>query len=306
MPGCPASRLDYWVRKLTRSDLPVLSRTVAELSRLAADEDSATPQKISDVVLHDPLMTFKVLQYIQTHRHRSQKTDITTIAHALMMLGLSPFFRHFSGQPTLETQLRTNPQALAGARAVASRARHAALYARDWASLRHDIEVDEVMVAALLHDVAELLLWSVAPDLALLIDHAMQENRALRSEQAQRNVLGVSLIDVQLKAAHDWRLPEVLQDLMNDHRISRPREANVINAVAVARHSARGWQDAALGHDFNEIGRLIGRPAESARSRVVKVALQAAREWTWYGVRPAAAWLPLIAESPARAEAAIA
>ncbi|MGE0557181.1 MAG: HDOD domain-containing protein [Burkholderiales bacterium] len=299
-----ADRIDYWVGRLGHGDLPVLARTAAELSRLAADEDMATPQKVSDIVLHDPLMTFKVLQFIQLHRHASQETEITTIAHALMMLGLSPFFRHFSGQPTLEALLRTNSPALSGARMVASRARHAALYARDWAAVRHDIEVDEVMAAALLHDVAELLLWCAEPDLALQIDREMQADRTLRSEQAQRKVLGISLVDVQLHAARAWRLPEVLQGMMNDHRVTRPREANVINAVAVARHSARGWQDAALVHDYREIGRLLGQSADSARARVVRVALQAAREWTWYGVRPAAAWLPLIAELPLPAEAA--
>lgn len=305
MQGNPADLIDYWVNKLGRADLPVLERTAAELSKLADDEDMATPQKVSDIVLHDPLMTFKVLQFIQMHRHASQKIEITTIVHALMMLGLSPFFRHFGRQPTLEAQLRTNPLALSGARMVASRARHAALYARDWASVRHDIEVDEVMVAALLHDVAELLLWCVAPDLALSIDREMRADRSLRSEQAQRNVLGFSLVDVQLRAARAWHLPEVLQGMMNDHCVTRPREANVINAVAVARHSARGWQNAALAHDYREIGRLLGQSAELARTRVVRVSLQAAREWTWYGVRPAAAWLPLIPEPPVPAETAI-
>ncbi len=287
--------LAYWVQQFGRKDPPVLARTVRELSRLSADEESATPRRVSEIVLHDPLMTVKVLQYIQLNRHASQRTEITTIAHALMMLGLGPFFRHFSKQTTLEARLESYPPALEGALAVASRARHAALYARDWAIERHDMEVDEVMIAALLHDVAEMLLWCASPGHASRIQEALEADHTLRSEHVQRAVLGVSLVDVQLHMAREWRLPAVLHGLIDDHHVIRPRESNVIHAVAVARHSARGWSDAALAHDYEEIGRLLGQSPEAVRRRIVRVALQAARDWTWYGVPPAAALLPLIA-----------
>lgn len=294
MNTAAVSTVAEWVHHLGRREPPVLARTVRELARLSADEDSATPQRVSEIVLHDPLMTFKVLQYIQLNRHASQNTEITTISHALMMLGMGPFFRHFSRLTTLESLLEAYPPALQGALAVASRARHAALYARDWATERHDVEVDEVMIAALLHDVAELLLWCTAPLKAMRIEEALHADHTLRSEQAQREVLGVTLVDVQLEAARAWRLPEVLHRLMDDHHAQRPRESNVIFATAVARHSARGWNDAALGYDYEEIGRFLGLSAENVRRRVIQVALKAAREWTWYGVPPAAALLPQI------------
>lgn len=291
--------VDQWVQLLGRNDMPVLGRTVSELAALAADEERATPQRVAAVVLHDPLMTFKVLQYIQLNRHASQSTEITTIAHALMMLGLQPFFRHFRSQQTVESRLGAFPPALAGLRAVASRARHAALYARDWAVVRHDIEIDEVMTAALLHDVVEMMLWCAAPAQALRVEQALRTDRRLRSEHAQRAVLGVSLLEVSGEACRRWRMPEVLRCLINDHRINRPREATVVHAVAVARHSARGWHDPALPDDYEEAGRLLGIGSEALRARVIRVALEAGREWSWYGVRPAAAWLPLEAGSPA-------
>lgn len=292
--------LYHWAHQFGRKEPPVLARTVRELARLSADEKLATPQRVSEIVLHDPLMTIKVLQYIQLNRHASQRTEITTIAHALMMLGLEPFFRHFCTQATLEQQLEAYPPALMGALTVASRSRHAALYARDWAIERHDIEVDEVMIAALLHDAAEMLLWCTSPGHALRIQVALEADHALRSEQAQRAVLGVSLLDVQMYMARDWRLPAVLRELIDDDHMVRPREANVVHAVAVARHSARGWNDAALPHDYQEVARLLGQSPEAVRRRVIRVALQAARDWTWYGVPPAAALLPLIVEGPGK------
>jgi HD-like signal output (HDOD) protein len=282
---------EYWIDQFGRAELPVLARTVEELKRIAADADRVTTQQLADVVMHDPLMTFKVLRYIQQRRHQRQRVDVTTIAHALMMLGMDPFLEHFAGQAKLEASLAGSPIALRGAMTVMSRARHAALYARDWAVLRHDIEVDEVTTAALLHDFAELLLWCCAPDVALQIQE-LARDQGLRSEAAQREVLGFPMIALQLELAREWQLPALLCSLMDERNASTPRALNVSLAVAVARHSANGWDDAALPDDFASIGRLLGLGPIGARDRVIKIALGAAADADWYGVPPPASLLP--------------
>ena len=70
-----------------------------------------------------------------------------------------------------------------------SRARHAALYAQDWAMLRHDMESDEVVIAALLRDLAEILMWCFAPEPMLKIRALMQANPRLRSADVQNMCL---------------------------------------------------------------------------------------------------------------------
>ena len=287
-----------WVAMFGRVELPVLERTRAEIERISQDIDRVTTQQVSDLVMHDPLMTFKVLRYIQQHRHRSLKVDVTTIAHALMMLGLNPFLQHFSQQETLQSRLGHHPAALEGALAVVSRARHAALYARDWAVVRHDVEVDEVTTAALLHDLAEMLLWCCAPHQAMLIQELQQEHH-MRSEAAQRAVLGFPMIALQLELAHEWQLPELLCELMDERQAVTQRALNVTLAVALARHSAHGWDDAALPDDFAAIGRLMGANATAARDRVIKVAVRAAADWDWYGVPPALASMASMSQAPA-------
>ena len=89
----------------------------------------------------------------------------------------------------------------------------------------------------------------------------------MRSEAAQREVLGFPLIALQLELAHEWQLPDLLCDLMDERHALTPRALNVSLAVAVARHSAHGWDDAALPDDFAAIGRLIGaRPPTAPAS----------------------------------------
>ena len=97
--------IEQWVAMLREADLPVLGSTVIELRRIQEDEDGATPQRVADAVLHDPFMTVKVLLYLQEHRGRRRNADITTIPHALMMLGMLPFFDHFGVQMALEDWL---------------------------------------------------------------------------------------------------------------------------------------------------------------------------------------------------------
>ncbi len=284
MPGL----IHDWVEMLVEVPLPVLARTVAELGNLAGDEDRATPKHVAEVVLHDPIMTVRVLQFLQKNRNRHRNADITTIAHALMMLGLKPFFAHFGTQATIETRLAGDPRALLGVQTVMSRARHAALYAQDWARLRHDVDPEEVMIAALLHDIAEMLVWCFAPPLALEIAERQERDRTLRSDHAQRAVIGFRLIDLQLELARAWELPALLRVLMDEEQTRNPRVLNVALATAVARHAAHGWDDLALTHDYAMLGEMLGISRDEAAGRVFGTALKAAGEWEWYGVRPPA------------------
>ncbi len=293
----PLKDVAAWVAYLDQADIPVLSRTQAELVRFKANEDNLNGRELSNAIMHDPLMTLKVLRYLHTHRSKRQSMEITTIAHALMMLGTTPFFRHFARLPTVESTLKNHPDALLGVMRSMSRARHAALYAQDWAMLRHDMESDEVTIAALLRDLAEILMWCFAPEPMLKIRALMHANPRLRSADVQKHVLGFRGQELQLALAEHWHLPKLLQLLMDEAHADHPRARNVSLACRLARHSANTWFDAGLPDDFKEIGQFLTLREDELHERIQRITLQAAKSWTWYGVAPAAAWLPLL---PAR------
>jgi HD-like signal output (HDOD) protein len=262
----------------------VLAHSVAELDRLRAEGDNVAPQSVADTVLRDPLLTAKVLRYLQHHRGRRRMADITTIAHALMMLGLSPFYANFGVQSALEDKLAGDAAALQGLLTVMCRARHAALYALDWARLRKDIEPEEIMVAALLHDLAEMLLWCYAPRRAGAIAELQKNDRSLRSDHAQQTVLGFRLIDLQLAMVKAWQLPDLLLVLMDGQHGRSPRVLNVEYALAVARHSSHGWDDAALPHDYEAIGAWLSQTPGEVEQRVKHLAWHINAESLWYGI----------------------
>ena len=253
----PLPDLNVWVRYLSEAELPVLRQTVRRLEDAQQNIDRIGGREIADIVLQDPLLAIRVLSFIQSLRGKHLRTDITTIANAIMMLGIEPFFARFSTLTTIESKLGQQPQALLGVLHVIRRMQRAAHYAHDWAFERLDMNVEEVALAALLHDLAEILLWCFAPQQALEIRRRQQIDPTLRSATAQEDVLGIRLADLQLALCQAWQLPELLKTLMDDSQSEHPRVRNVVLAVNLARHSAENWENPGLPDDFRGIEKLL-------------------------------------------------
>jgi HD-like signal output (HDOD) protein len=252
LPDCAA-----WIAHLPQTDLPVLRHSVNELERLGKNADNANGRVLAAVILHDPLLTLRVLAYIESHRRLRQTTDITTIDRAIMMIGIVPFFRDFQNLPIIEDHLKAYPQALLGLLKTINRARRAAHWARNWALQRRDVDVDEITLATLLHDVAEILMWLFAPTLALQARNAQIANPHQRSAVIQEETYGVPLYQIKLALTEAWQLPALLALLLDHRHATNPRVRNVQLAVDLARHSANGWNDAALPDDFKGIRELL-------------------------------------------------
>jgi HD-like signal output (HDOD) protein len=185
-----------------------------------------------------------------------------------MMMGLTPFFDRFADMPTVEDTLVGHPKALVGVLKVIARARRAAHYARDWAILRHDLDVDEVTVAALLQEAVEILCWIAAPILTQRVYDMQRGDRWLRSIDAQRAVFGVTAQEILFALVREWQLPELLITLMDEAHAEHPRVRNVVLAANFARHVANGWDNDALPDDIAEIEKLVRLNRETLLSRL--------------------------------------
>ena len=80
---------------------------------------------------------------------------------------------------------------------------------------------------------------------------------------------------------------------MDDYHANPPRARTVALAVALSRHSANGWDDAALPDDYAAIQKLLAVPQHEVMERIRRAALRAIRERVWHdSLQPAAALLP--------------
>ena len=260
--------IDEWVSFLGSNEMPILRQTARKLEQARQNVDTISGRDIAGIVLQDPLMAVRVLAYIQPFTGKHLRSEITTIANAVMMLGIEPFFRKFEAPNTIEAMLKDEPQALLGLLQVIRRVQRASRYAHDWAFERHDMNNEEVALAALLHDLAEILLWCFAPGLASEIRDKLQKDKTLRSHVAQEEVLGFPLVELQKALCSAWHLPELLNTLMDDSNAHLPRVQNVTLAVNLARHSTDDWTNAALPDDFAAIERLMHIDRQTLLSRL--------------------------------------
>lgn len=276
----PQDDVENWVRVLAGMEVPVLAHGMLLLGELGLDGNES-PQDIADVVLHDPLLAVNVLRYVQEHRGRRRSTDITTVTHAVMMLGILPFHEKFQSLPTVEDTLAGHAGAFDGLRTVIKRARFSALCAQEWACLRKDIDPEEVMVAALLHDLAEMLLWCHAPAQMAAVAGMLAENPALGPDAAQQIVLGFPLSELQSSLISAWQLPALLRMLPDPQHARNPRVLNVEHAVTVAIHYVPGLDTAVLDHDFSRIGEWLGIAPDEVRQHLLRVAASADEMQLW-------------------------
>lgn len=254
----PLRDLATWAAYFRAAPIPVLDATADEVRELAANEDAVDAHRLAEIVAADPLMTLKLLAHVGTKTRR--ETDVETVVGALVLLGIRPFFHHFGELPTLRQALQgtaDEAEVQAGLTAVLNRSHRAARFAIGFAAHRMDPDAAVIHEAALLHGFAELLLWCHAPVLALEIARRQQTDPTLRSAVVQQAVLGITLADLQQSLMKAWRLPELLIHLDDARHANSAQVKNVMLAVRLARHTAHGWENAALPDDVADIGALL-------------------------------------------------
>ncbi|MCV2218909.1 MULTISPECIES: HDOD domain-containing protein [unclassified Thauera] len=264
----PLPSVGAYVAYFTQRPLPVLRRTARELEALHREPEHAESRQLASIVQADPLMTMRLLTHLETHRRQSQNHDITTIERAVMMIGVEPFLRLFDALPTVEDALEEDPRALVGVLRVIARARRIAGLAREFAIMRHDLDVQEITVAASLHEATEIVCWIHAPALTEQVYALQTADRHLRSADAQRRVFGITANELQLGLVRAWRLPALLAQLLDDSQQNDPRVRTVSLAARLARHLAHGWDDPGLPDDLAELGTLLRIPRETLLRRL--------------------------------------
>jgi HD-like signal output (HDOD) protein len=246
-----------WVDHFKDIELPVLRHTIQQLDELRGEVETINTRKLAAIIEHDPLMTLRVFRTMRARRSNSQSADITTIERSLVMMGTQNFYDSLKDLPIIEQQLKGYPKAMLGLLKVIARSRHAALWARDWALFRQNVSFDEIAMAALLHDFVEILMWCFAPTLASQAKVRLSADPSRRTGSVQQEVFGAPLNEIMVELITHWGLPPLLRSLMDPADAETGNVRNVKLAVDLARHTANGWNNAALPDDFQAIETLL-------------------------------------------------
>jgi len=253
----PLPHIGAWTHYFLNAEIPILASTAQALEELRAKEDDVDANKLTAVIQVDPLMTLKLLARIASLRRLGSATETESITTSLVLMGISPFFRHFGPQRTVEDWLANQPEAMQGLQNLLIRAERAGQFALGFAVHRADTDATIIHQAAFLNDFAEILLWLHAPTLMVKIQQAQAADSTLRSSVIQREVLGVEISDLRQALMNLWHLPELLIHISDERHAERSNVQCVVLAVRLARHSANGWENAALPDDYEAIAKLL-------------------------------------------------
>lgn len=262
-----------WADRIDVDSLPIRRSTALALEAYRANEDAVDAHSLGEAIAGDPLMTLKLLAHVGRLQHRrGRDSDAETAISALVLMGIPPFFRQFGPQDAVEDWLADQPEALEGFQAVLHRSRRAADFALGFAVHRMDHDASVIHAATLLHDLAELLLWLRAPELMQTIALRQRADATLRSADVQLAVLNIRLPQLQHELMRRWRMPALMVALTDDEQQAQKVQVrNVMLAVRLARHSAHGWDNAALPDDLHDIATLLNLTLEPATRLVHEI-----------------------------------
>ena len=269
--SAPLSDLNAWTRYFRAAQIPVLADTSDALELLRADEDNVDAHRLGDIIDRDPLMTLKLMAHVAGKRRPGAVTQTESVTTSLVMMGITPFFNTFGTQPTAEGWLADQPLAWAGLESLLRRAERAAHFAQGFAVHRGDTDVGVIRLAAFLYDFAEMLMWCHAPMLQQQVAQAQQGDPSLRTATVQRAVFNIELDDLRQQLMKLWHLPELLVRISDNRHADQPIVRNVVLAVRLARHTAHGWDNAALPDDIDDIAKLLNTLPRVAMAFVRKI-----------------------------------
>lgn len=284
------TKSDISIETLTAQPLPIFTHSARAFQQLLLD-DKPDLKGYGDIILRDPGLVLHTLKQLQPTSGKSRRVDTSNMEQAAMLLGTDRVQQLTKGLPQLERTL--SGQARTGFTRAACRAYHAAFQAWDWAHIKNDHAPDEIFLATLLHDVAEMALWVSAPDKIHQLRKLVFKDH-LHTDEAQYIALGESLEHFSRQIAFRWHLPPLAHEALRPENAHNPRVQGIMLAVQLGRAAERGWHTEKMHNTLELIAEYIGSPLDKTCSHIHNNAIRAARESGFYGARPAAALLPLL------------
>ena len=277
MSGDPKKWVAQWIGS---GLLPAMEQTVDHLRRFFDDPDPF--EHLPDVIHRDPGFTCHLFSRANGLHHRHFGMPVTTVEHAMMMLGLNRIRGITEALPLFDPLKGEH----AGLSRTYGRAYHAAHYAWVWARLRADMVPWEVFTAALLHPVGEMAVWYFQPERAEEIEDLVHGTGHKSREVAQRHVLGFRYDELSAELARLWKLPILLHDALRPQNAARPRVKLILLAQTLARAAERSWNSHRALSCLEEVTELLHQPFAEVVESTHRAAEEASRAIAPYGLFP--------------------
>lgn len=242
-------RVSQWAAYLAAQQLPVMPRSKLLMTTLEEEKgDDLSANDLADLANGDPFLCLCLLREAEKRRSTRLGHETTTPLSAAMQLGIKGF------QELLNTSPETD-ETNTGLAHCELHAAWAGQLAATWSSARSDVSPDEVLMASLLAEMGELLLWHFAPELPQAALDALARGAAHRTVEAQELACGFKFKDLTLKCVEIWKLPAILVQLIRGTDTVRANIARL--CIDTTRHLIASPSNPALPDDLANAKRLI-------------------------------------------------
>jgi hypothetical protein len=94
---------------------------------------------------------------------------------------------------------------------------------------------------------------------------------SLRSSVAQRSVLHIELEELQQTLVAAWRLPSLLSEKNQEPQAGHTGARSVALGARLARHTAAGWDNAAVPDDVADVASFLNLSPAAAMHLVTEI-----------------------------------
>ncbi|MCP5305605.1 MAG: HDOD domain-containing protein [Chromatiaceae bacterium] len=203
--------VEFLLRRMQRNqDFPALSETIRTLNGLSASSNKSIEQ-LASVIVRDYALTNKVLKVVNSAFYAGFAGKVGTISRAIVVLGIEPI-RALAASLMLFEHLSEASNA-DRVKALIGKSMFGALLAREAASDVGLPQGEEAFLAAMFHNLGELLVafYLAEEDAAIQEMVADGEVAPLR---AQHEVLGVSFEQLGMAVGRHWNFPDLITNSM--------------------------------------------------------------------------------------------
>lgn len=261
--------LSNWIKTFNDCDIPVLNKSKSKLLFLQENEEDITVTVLADIARQDPGFSINILR----HACKSKNREITTLSHAISLIGIPLVVKMLTRLPELENTL--NPMISSKVLNEYSRQYFTASIAKAWSLLRKESENQEIYTAALNRGFVRYVLYFIDSDKAIKL-----EKIYLRPDQnhkiQEKELLGNNVDEIAQAIAKNWNLPELIRENYSGKH-HNPKITGIRLVAELLRqvysHSSIQYPEKLI----NRIAEYIRVPVDQAPGKINAIIINAIR-----------------------------
>ena len=192
--------------------------------RQTLDDPNHTRQEISDVIVHDPSLTARLLRIVNS-AYFGLSTPVTCISHALGILGEQDLNNLVIVTSIVKTMNSINTEL--DRNAFWRSSIFAAIVSRNIAATCQSNLKEELFIAGLLLNIGQFLIYYREPELLEAVEK--EKSNSNRSDfSVEKEFLGFSHADVGSAMARNWNFSELLIRSISSHHEIEEIDSNCL------------------------------------------------------------------------------